>query len=161
MAAALRVELDRAALARVRRTLSTLKQPKLATVTRNFLLMAGYAVLKDAAENQIIRGGRFRGPAGQRGGKGALRDTPPHPSRLTSRSGELRRSLGLSRGTGRAGLPRFIDVGSDLVYAPIHELGLGRYPVRAFLAPALLKVSSRFEAMLFGELAKAIDGVKG
>ena len=37
----------------------------------------------------------------------------------------------------KSGLPGRISVGSELNYAAIHEFGLGRFPVRAFLKPAL------------------------
>lgn len=143
------VVIDKQDMARVKRVLGSLRAPQQAKAVSRFLLKAGFAVLKDAAENQIIRGGRVRV------GK-SLTSTRPHPTRLTSRTGELRRSLSANRGLERAGLPRYIDVGSDLVYARVHELGLGRYPVRAFLAPAVAAVSPQFEGMLEAELQKAV-----
>lgn len=121
------------------------------------LVACGYAVLRDAASNQIIRGGRFRGAPGPRGGRGRLEDAAPHPTRVTSRSGELRRSLSVGRGVDRSGLPRKLSVGSDLVYSAVHELGLrvrGRkYPRRAFLAPALEATSRDFQTIFTRELA--------
>jgi phage gpG-like protein len=150
------VVIDKAQMARVRRVLGSMRAPKVAKVTSSFLLQAAELVLTDAAQNQIIRGGRFRAAPGPRGGKGKLRNTKPHPSKLTSRSGELRRSLSVNRGRDRSGLPRYVDVGSDLVYARVHELGLGSYPKRAFLAPAVAAVSPRFEGLLLGELEKAV-----
>lgn len=120
------------------------------------LLSCGYAVLKNAAEDQIIRGGRFRGAPGPRGGRGKLEDAPPHPSRVTSRSGELRRSLSIARGVDRSRLPGLLSVGSDLVYSAVHEYGLRvrgrRYPKRAFLAPALAAESQRFAGIFESEL---------
>lgn len=156
MATRVHVSIDKAQMARVRRVLGSMRAPRVAKVTSAFLMQAAELVLVDAAQNQIIRGGRVRGPAGPRGGKGKLLDTKPHPSKLTSRSGELRRSLGVTRGSDRSGLPRYIDVGSDLVYARVHELGLGRFPKRAFLAPAVAAVSPKFEGLLLAELEKAV-----
>lgn len=153
------VRVDQRQAAAISRTLRQLRAPQLRAPVRRFLLKAGYAVLKDAAENQIIRGGRVRGPSGPRGGRGKRTDTPPHPSRLTSRTGELRQSLGANRGTDRSGLPRYVDVGSDLDYAPIHELGLGPYPKRPFLAPAAEAVSPQFPQMLLAELEAALAKV--
>ena len=78
-----------------------------------------------------------------RGGQG-----PPHPSKLTSRTGTLRRSLGPAFGLDKSGLPRFIEGGSSLVYAPVHELGLGRFPRRPFLAPAVDAVTPQLEQIM-------------
>ena len=143
MAVALRVTFT--GQERLQRALSKMRKPELDKPVSRFLLSAAFAVLKDATENQIIRGGSFGG-----------QQSPPHPSRVTSRTGELRRSLGVSRGLDRSGLPGYIEFGSDLVYAQIHELGLGRYPKRAFLVPALERVSVRFEEMLAREIEKEL-----
>jgi hypothetical protein len=155
----IKVSVNREQLAHLRDVLTTLRAPKQGVFVSKFLLKAGYAVLADAAKNQIIRGGRFRGPAGPRGGKGKLRDTKPHPTRLTSRTGELRRSLGangdFNRAVNHTGLPKWLDVGSDLVYARVHELGTNGHP-RPFLAPAVAAVSPRFEGMLLAEMDKAV-----
>lgn len=59
-------------------------------------------VQENATRSQIIRGGSER----------------PHPSRLTSRTGTGRRSVRVNRA---AGLVR--DIGTDLVYMGLHELG--------------------------------------
>ena len=107
----------------------------LAAVNRALDRMA-FLVQEDAAANQIIRGGKG----------------PPHPTRLTSRTGTLRRSIRVNR----SGLERAI--GTDLVYGIVHELG-GRYhPRRAYLAPALEAVAPRFEEILAGEIQRLIDG---
>jgi phage gpG-like protein len=79
-----------------------------------------------AAEEKIIRGGRFRGPAGPRGGRAALTNRAAHPTRLTSRSGRLRASLagrGYRAGIDDSALPREIAVGTEVNYAPVHEFG--------------------------------------
>ena len=151
MATRVRVVVDARQMARVRAALGSISATKLAKPVSRFLLKVAYAVATDAAQNQILRGGRFRA------GKG-LRDTPPHPSKLTSRTGELRRSLAVNRGVDRAGLPRYIDVGSDLVYARVHEVeGAGKMRrKRPFLAPAVEAVSPKFEGMLLAEIEKAV-----
>lgn len=136
-----------------RAAIAKLRRPELDKPISRALVACGMMVLANAAEEQILRGGRFRGPAGPRGGRGALRDSPPNPDKLTSRSGELRRSLSVNRGLDRSGLSSFyVEVGSDLVYAPLHELGLGRFPVRAFLSPAMDAVSGDFEGVFMREL---------
>lgn len=149
MTTRVRVVVDQAQMARVRRVYGSLRAPQLAKPVSVFLTKAAYLVLTDAAQNQILRGGRMR--TGKR-----LTNTPPHPSKLTSRTGELRRSLSANRGADRSGLPRYIDVGSDLVYARVHELGEGRFPKRAFLEPAVEAVSPQFEGLLLHELEKAV-----
>ena len=149
---------------RLLRAVGTLGAPALYRPVTRFLEAAALIVLDNAAREQIIGGGRVKSGVGPRGGK-RLVSTPPHPTRLTSRSGELRRSLGQEnsgRGIDRSGLPRWIDVGSDLQYAPVHELGLRGYPVRAFLKPAVAAVEPRFERLLFFQLEKelAAQGVE-
>lgn len=153
-------KLDERDLRKVLAAVATLKAPALYRPVRRFLLSAAILVLDNAASEQIIAGGRFKVGTGPRGGK-ILQSSPPHPSRLTSRSGELRRSLSLERGIDDSGLPKYIDVGSDLVYAPVHELALRGYPKRAFLAPALEEEALGFGELLFAELARelAIQGV--
>ncbi len=56
-----------------------------------------------AAREEIISGG----------------NQPPHPTRLTSRSGTGRRSISVNL----AGLPNFSEAGSDLGYMAAHEKG--------------------------------------
>ena len=65
------------------RTLEQLEAPELNDTLTRFLTKAAFKVQRNVTEKQIIRGGK--GPAA---GK-----------RITSRSGELRRSIGGSRGT--------------------------------------------------------------
>ena len=55
---------------------------------------------------------------------------PVHPTILTARTGHLRRSI-------RSGIEGSIGwVGSNIKYAALHELGLGKMPKRPFLAPS-------------------------
>ena len=50
----------------------------------------------------------------------------------------MRRSIRVNR----RGLPAYVEVGSDLEYARIHELGGGNTPARPYLTPALEKINS-------------------
>ena len=81
----------------------------------------------------------------KRGGKG-----PPVPHILTSRTGTLRRSIRVNR----ASLPTAIEVGSDLIYAVVHELGGRFHPPRPFLDPALKDASRDFDRIFSREWAK-------
>ena len=106
------------------------------------LIKSALLVQKITAKEKIVRG-RPRGSA-------------PLPDRLTSRHG----------GSGLAGsirvnknpLPGAIEIGTDLGYGAIHEFGLGRYPKRPFLGPALKdadrKIKKFFEDALNRENRK-------
>ena len=64
-------------------------------------------------------------------------------NRLHSRSGKLRRSIGINRKP----LPRAIEVrveGKPKAYAPLHEFGLGSRRRRPFMRPALDRIAPRF-----------------
>ena len=111
-------------------TLAVLGDPGLERVKTDFLTTVGLRIQQNAAEVQIIRN-----PNG-----------PVHPTRLTNRRGG--RGLVGSIAVDRRGLPREISVGSHFSYAPTHELGLGGYPVRAYLRPALEQEQTKFEATL-------------
>ena len=67
-----------------------------------------------------------------RRGRGAV-----HPTKLTHRSFRLRDSIV----PDFKGLPRFAEVGTNLFYGAIHEFGLGRFPARPFMEPALDAIS--------------------
>ena len=56
-----------------------------------------------------------------------------HPTKLTHRSFGLRDRIG----PDFRGFPRFAEVGTELFYGAIHEFGLGHFPKRPFMAPAL------------------------
>lgn len=84
----------------------------------------------EAKLGQIVRG---RGNA------------PPLPKRLSSRSGRLIDSIG----SDFSGLPKRALIGSRVIYARVHELGLGPYPKRPFLAPAARKVISKLASRIF------------
>ncbi len=95
-------------------------------------------VLRIAAQSKI-----------KRGGKG-----PPVKGILTSRTGTLRRSLGPSEGVDKSGLSQgFIEGGSALVYASVHENST-THP-RPFLKPALDDAINQFEAIFVKHWKKA------
>ena len=133
------------------------------------------------ANEMIIRGGRFRGPKGKRGGKGKMRSAGVDPKRITSRTGTLRRSIRVNTST----LPFAAEVGSDLVYAAVHEFGgtysipsysraiatstrsggssmalvkahSATYPARPYLAPGLDKAAKSFSDIFAKELGKVL-----
>jgi phage gpG-like protein len=101
-----------------------------------FLRKAGLLVQRIATTEMILRGGKG----------------PPHPTMLTSRTGALRRSIGVDE----TEIPFRVTVGSNLVYAAVHELGVDPFPPRPYLAPALEKAAEKFEAMLDAEIAKEL-----
>ena len=121
---------------------------------RRALEICADSVQAIAAKEMIIQGSRFRGSAGPRGGKGKLMDASVHPTMLTSRHGGA--GIVGSIRVNKSPLPRAIEIGSDKAYAPLHELGLGRYPKRAFLAPALEKASKEFSRIFAKELGREL-----
>jgi hypothetical protein len=70
----------------------------------------------------------------------------PLADRLTNRSGG--RGLVGSMGIDRRPLPKAIEIGTHLTYGAVHEEGRGRYPRRAFLAPALEKIGGRIPGII-------------
>jgi phage gpG-like protein len=112
------------------------------------------------------------------GGKG-----PPVPDRLTSRTGTLRRSIGVDRSR----LPASIAIGTHLGYGTVHEQGwsgtqrvpshtrtvaFGRkvapyrvdaylrrmnIPARPYLSPALEDAADRFDDLFGREIAREIE----
>ena len=100
----------------------------------------------------------------------------PRPVKVDVVTGALRRSVRVDRGH----LPRFVEVGSDLVYAPVHEFGAtirargggfltfklrdGSFrrvrsvtiPARPWLQPAIKDASPKFERILFQEVTKEV-----
>jgi len=105
------------------------------------LTACALAVQADSTGNRIQRSAP----------RGAPPNPPPGP--LISRTGTLRRSIRVDRG----GLPHFVDVGTDLIYGAVHELGTGRTPARPFLQPALRAVQGRFQAIFEAEWAREIQ----
>jgi len=115
----------------LRRALKKLDPGENFDILRKSLIKAADLIQEDAADVQILKGG-----GGKRSGM-----TPPDPKHLTARIGNLRRSIG----PDLRPLPFAIEVGTELFYGKIHELGLGRYPERPFLSPAIEKVAPKFE----------------
>jgi len=74
----------------------------------------------------------------RRGGGGV------HPTQLTSRTFRLRDSIA----PDFRGLPRFAEVGTDVLYGGVHEFGLGRMPARPFMVPALEDVRPEIPAII-------------
>lgn len=113
-------------------------------VAHRALMRAALLIQEDATRNQIQRGGS--GPP----------NPPPGP--LISRTGTLRRSIRVDD----VGLPRFVDVGSDLVYAGVHELGgqATRTPARPFLQPAADKIAPQLARIFEAEWNCDIEGAR-
>lgn len=112
--------------------------PKQRRILDPALLESGLLVLRIAAQEKIRRGGQRT--------KGV--QSPAIQGKLTSRTGTLRRSLGPTFGVDRSGLRQgFIEVGSELVYAPVHEFGNATHPPRPFLSPALDDSISSFRGI--------------
>lgn len=122
---------------RLRRALRGLSPDQNPAFLRRSLRKMALLGQKVAAEKKI-----------ERGGKG-----PPLPDRLTSRSGALRRSIGVDLGD----LPFAAAVGTELVYGAVHELGLNGYPVRAFLRPAFEDSINDFERILEDEWLREVN----
>ena len=116
----------------LQRRLKKMNPAQNARITTPALRESMLLVMRDAARNRIFPGG---------GGA-------PKSNILTSRSGNLRRSLGIdfeqdvSVGV-RAGSTRtsqFIEGGTHLIYGAVHEATR-----RAFLKPALAATQSKFD----------------
>jgi len=101
-------------------------------ITTKGLGNVAVAIQRDVASNQIDRG------------RGA--SAPPLPHRLTSRTGGA--GIVGSIRINRRGLPRYIEVGTDKVYGPIHEFGSATHPVRSYLAPGLEAVAPRIPGIM-------------
>ena len=77
------------------------------------------------------------------------------PIRVTSRTGTLRRSIAIDK----AGTPHFITIGSNLIYAGVHELGSkdGNTRARPYLKPALDDVSKKMAAIFAKEWEREVN----
>lgn len=102
-------------------------------ITTPALLEAMGVTLRNAQREQIFPGG---------GG-------PPKDNILTNRTNTLRGSLGESFAIRLNGRLQFIEGGSHLVYAAVHEKTR-----RAFLKPALKATAPRFEAIFVKHWAR-------
>lgn len=90
-------------LQEVRDLLSRINPAQSPGIVRQSLRKAALRVQSVAASESIIRGGKQR----------------PHPTRLTSRTGTGRRSIGVDYGE----LPARVSIGSALGYMALHEQG--------------------------------------
>ncbi len=104
-------------------------------IIREGLLEAAGLIQANAAKIQITGGGRGKG-----------KQLPPLPHKLTSRRGGS--GLVGSIKVDRKPLPFAIEVGTDLDYGPVHEFGLGNYPERPFMAPALDAIEPRIDDII-------------
>lgn len=117
-------------------------------ITSAALLIGGQAVKTEAAQRQLIVG---------------RRTAAPDRTRVTVRSSRLQKSIRVNR----AGMPKHVDIGSDVAYARQHETGgvvsipahnrkhprsgrvhrvrahTARYPQRSYLTPALEEVAPK------------------
>ena len=93
------------------------------------LKKAAKLVQKIASKEKIVRG--------------RPRHSAPLPDRLTSRHGGA--GLVGSIRVNENPLPGAIEIGTDLDYGAIHEFGLGRFPKRPFLGPALKDATRKIE----------------
>jgi hypothetical protein len=99
---------------------------------RKSLIDSAKAVQIDATKVQILAGG-----GGKRSGM-----SDADPKRLTSRTGTLRRSIGIDKSE----LPFAITVGTGLRYGAYHELEAKK--LRPFMGPALEKVGPQFASIV-------------
>jgi phage gpG-like protein len=79
---------------------------------------------------------------------------------LTRRSGNLQKSIIVDR----AGLPRYAEIGSNLIYAAPHEFGWPGHnlPARPFLRPAAERDRGKLQDIYGEEIDRALDtGVRG
>lgn len=121
------------------------------SILRTWLLQSALVVQREA-QDQIIRGG----------------SAPPHPTRLTSRTGTGRRSITVDR----TGVPRFIEIGPKGVaekYMSLHERGgvvrrvsragtahSATYPARPYLKPGLEKSRGKIRDIFVRTWARAV-----
>lgn len=111
-----------------RRTLAQMQAPEATETLNAFLRIASQQVQRNVTTKQIRRSSKGR----------------VHPTRLTSRTGELRRSIAVDF------RPLSAAIGTALVYGPPHEFGSSKQglPPRPFLRPALDEEAKGFEALL-------------
>ena len=90
---------------------------------------------------------------------GSRSSGPPKPKILTSRHGGagLVGSLGRNEGLDKSGLPNFIEGGTHLVYGKMHEGGLGPFPPRPFLGPALADAQRQYGDIFEKHWKRAAD----
>lgn len=112
----------------VRRMLRRLSPAQNQAIFRKSLTDCARLVASNARTKQIMGGGQKA--------KGV--QIKPHPTRLTSRTGTLRRSIS----TNWYRKPEAIDIGSDLKYGAVHEHG--------YSGPVTIKEHTRKIRQAFG-----------
>lgn len=148
---------------RLTQALRAVRMPGARRAIGRALRASAYLVQESAKDESIIRGG-----ARATGGAltGSYRQSKPHPTKLTSRTGHGRRSIRINMlASGMA-----IEVGSDVGYMALHEEGgiaarggaharahFAKYPPRPWLKPALDKVSPKFPNIFVEELLREIS----
>ena len=127
--------------------LGAFQSPRINKIFRESLLEGALEIQRVAAQEKIMRGG-VKG----RGKNKTI--SPPLPDKLTSRSGDLRRSIKVDRSE----LPFAIEIGTELVYGRAHELGYPprNLPARPFLGPAVEDVAPKFETFFFNAVMRAV-----
>lgn len=105
-------------------------------ITTPALLEAMQLTLRIAAREKILPGGG--------------RKVPPRPDILTSRTGTLRGSLTTNFAVAVNAALQFVEGGSHLIYAAVHEATR-----RAFLKPAKKQAEPRYEAIFVKHWARA------
>jgi HK97 gp10 family phage protein len=148
MAVSLSIRVD--GIPELKKQLDRLSPKKNPRWVRRALIDCAELTQKISAEEKIIRGGRFRGPKGPRGGKGKMTDAAVHATKLTSRSGRLRDSIRVNHSP----LPWAIEVGTDVVYAAVHEFGGKHHPPRPYLGPGLEDAAKKFDDIFMREWKK-------
>ena len=125
MAAAITVKLEGGA--KLQKALAKLNPAQNAQIFSLSARQAAVLIAANARNVQIRRG------------RGAV-----DPARLTHRSFTLRNSIA----PDFRGLPRFAEVGTEKFYGAIHEFGLGRFPSRPFMVPALEAIKPQIPAIV-------------
>jgi phage gpG-like protein len=119
----------------VRAMLKRLTPAESRKVVVDSLLECAHTIQRNAAEKQILPGGKG----------------PPDPKQLTSRTGTLRGSIAVNRSP----LPAAVEIGTHLVYGPVHELGGRHHPRRPFLAPAVEETEEGFPDVFLANWRRA------
>ena len=115
--------------------------------TRRALIRSAIAVQNNSTTRQIIRGGVFNGQS-----------AAVDPKQITSRTGALRASIAVDRRE----LPRYaVEVGSSLVYAPVHEFGNATTRARPYLSTALADEADKFPDIFMSEWDRAMREHRG
>ena len=137
-------------MAQMRETIRNMNPAVKIVILQRALVKSGFVVAEQSQKSML---------SGRVGG------APPHPTRLTSRTGTGRRSIRSDRrASRRSRFGMFIDIGTDLGYMGLHEFGgpwrtptgFRTYPPRPFLQPGLEKSKRQIEEIFRLEWARGI-----